>query len=320
MKKIIASLAFASMVAVSAFSATTIKLGYSTNSSDPRGVASKLFKEEVEKNSKGNIKVEIYDSAKLGSDTQLIEGVINGTVDMTVSSAGNFGVYATNIGVSALPFLFTDFNKAWKFMDSQIVADVNKELEATNIVVLAHYDNGFRCVTTTNKPVNKVADMKGLHIRTPANQIVMETMMALGAKPEPLDFGKLPAALKAGQFDSQENPIPVIYNNKLYEVQKYLSVTNHSYDAMPLVIRKDLWKKFSAADQKIIKDAALKAQKLNRSIVKEQTESLVKDLKAKGMTVTTPNLKEFATATQSVLDMFSDVYGKDLMNKVKAFK
>ena len=320
MKKIIASLAFASMVAVSAFSATTIKLGYSTNSSDPRGVASKLFKEEVEKNSKGNIKVEIYDSAKLGSDTQLIEGVINGTVDMTVSSAGNFGIYATNIGVSALPFLFTDFNKAWKFMDSQIVADVNKELEATNIVVLAHYDNGFRCVTTTNKPVNKVADMKGLHIRTPANQIVMETMMALGAKPEPLDFGKLPAALKAGQFDSQENPIPVIYNNKLYEVQKYLSVTNHSYDAMPLVIRKDLWKKFSAADQKIIKDAALKAQKLNRTIVKEQTESLVKDLKAKGMTVTTPNLKEFATATQSVLDMFADVYGKDLMNKVKAFK
>ena len=320
MKKIIASLAFASMVAVSAFSATTIKLGYSTNSSDPRGVASKLFKEEVEKNSKGNIKVEIYDSAKLGSDTQLIEGVINGTVDMTVSSAGNFGVYATNIGVSALPFLFTDFNKAWKFMDSQIVADVNKELEATNIVVLAHYDNGFRCVTTTNKPVNKVADMKGLHIRTPANQIVMETMMALGAKPEPLDFGKLPAALKSGQFDSQENPIPVIYNNKLYEVQKYLSVTNHSYDAMPLVIRKDLWKKFSAADQKIIKDAALKAQKLNRTIVKEQTESLVKDLKAKGMTVTTPNLKEFATATQGVLDMFADVYGKDLMNKVKAFK
>ena len=320
MKKIIASLAFASMVAVSAFSATTIKLGYSTNSSDPRGVASKLFKEEVEKNSKGNIKVEIYDSAKLGSDTQLIEGVINGTVDMTVSSAGNFGVYATNIGVSALPFLFTDFNKAWKFMDSQIVADVNKELENSNIVVLAHYDNGFRCVTTTNKPVNKVADMKGLHIRTPANQIVMETMTALGAKPEPLAFSELPAALKAGKFDSQENPIPVIYNNKLYEVQKYLSVTNHSYDAMPLVIRKDLWKKFSAADQKIIKDAALKAQKLNRTLVRDQTRDLVKDLKAKGMVITNPNLKEFASATKEVLDMFSEVYGKELMDKVKAFK
>ena len=319
MKKILAAALVASIAAVHLFAATTIKLGYSTNSSDPRGVASKLFKEEVEKNSKGNIKVEIYDSAKLGSDTQLIEGVISGSVDMTVSSAGNFAVYATNVGVSALPFLFTDFAKAWKFMDSQIVADVNKDLEESNIVVLAHYDNGFRCVTTTKKAVNKVADMKGLHIRTPANQIVMETMTALGANPEPLDFGKLPAALKAGQFDSQENPIPVIYNNKLYEVQKYLAVTNHSYDAMPLVIRKDLWKKLSPADQKIIKDAAVKAQNLNRKIVMEQTDSLVANLKKEGMTVTTPKLSEFADATKGVLDMFSDVYGKALMDKVKAF-
>ena len=319
MKKIIVACMFISMLTLQVFAATTIKLGYSTNASDPRGVASKLFKEEVEKNSKGNIKVEIYDSAKLGSDTQLIEGVINGSVDMTVSSAGNFAVYATNVGVSALPFLFTDFGKAWKFMDSQIVTDVNKELEASNIVVLAHYDNGFRCVTTTNKPVNKVADMKGLHIRTPPSQIIMETMTALGANPEPLDFGKLPAALKAGQFDSQENPIPVIYNNKLYEVQKFLAVTNHSYDAMPLVIRKDLWSKFSAADQKIIKDAAIKAQNLNRKMVKEQTESLVANLKKEGMTVTNPKLAEFSAATKGVLDMFSDVYGKTLMDKVKAF-
>ena len=318
MKKIICT-ALAAMLMGSVFAATTIKLGYSTGENDPRGVASKLFKEEVEKNSKGSIKIDIYPSAKLGSDTALIEGVMNGTVDMTVSSAGNFAVYATNVGVSALPFLFTDFNKAWKFMDSDIIAGVNKELEASNIVVLAHYDNGFRCVTTSKKPVNKVADMKGLHIRTPSNQIVMETMTALGAKPEPLAFAELPAALKAGKFDSQENPIPVIYNNKLYEVQKYLAITNHSYDAMPLVIRKDLWNKLSASEQKIVKDAALKAQKLNRDIVKKQTESLVADLKKAGMTVTNPNLTEFSKAAKSVLDDFSAVYGKSLMTKVQNF-
>lgn len=326
MKRTILAAALAVSFVAGGFSATTIKLGYSTSESDPRGVASKLFKEEVEKNSKGSIKVELYDNSKLpsigmkASDTDLIESIINkGAVDMTVSSAGNFGVYATNVGVSALPFLFTDFDKAWKFMDSSIIKDVNKELESSNIVVLAHYDNGFRCVTTTNRPVNKVADMKGLHIRTPANQIVMETMTALGARPEPLDFGKLPAALKAGQFDSQENPIPVIYNNKLYQVQKYLAITNHSYDAMPLVIRKDVWNKLSAAEKKVVQDAAIKAQNLNRSIVKEQTDSLVASLKKEGMTVTTPNLAEFKKATQSVIDMFSDVYGKDLMDKVVNF-
>jgi tripartite ATP-independent transporter DctP family solute receptor len=319
MKKLVLAFALASLVVTAGFSATTIKLGYSTNSKDPRGVASQLFKEEVEKNSKGNILIEIYDSGKLGSDTQLIEGVISGKVDMTVSSAGNFAVYATKVGVSALPFLFTDFAKSWKFMDSDIVTGVNKELEASNIVVLAHYDNGFRCVTTSNKPVNKVADMKGLKIRTPPNQIVMETMTALGAKPEPLDFGKLIPALQSGQFNAQENPIPVIYNNKLYTVQKYLAVTNHSYDAMPLVIRKDMWDKFSAANQKIIKDAAIKAQNADRKIVKEQTDTLVSSLQKEGMTVTKPNLAEFADATKGVLDEFSEVYGKDLMDKVKAF-
>jgi len=320
-KKTLVSMALAVSVLASSFAAPkVIKLGYSTVETDPRGVASKLFKEEVEKNSKGSIKVDIYPGAKLGSDTELIEGVIGSTVDMTVSSAGNFAVYATNVGVSALPFLFTDFNKAWKFMDSDIIAGVNKELEAQNIVVLAHYDNGFRCVTTTNKAVNKVADMKGLHIRTPSNQIVMETMAALGANPEPLAFAELPAALKSGKFDAQENPIPVIYNNKLYTVQKYLSITNHSYDAMPLVIRKDMWDSFSKAEQKIIKDAAIKAQNLNRKIVKDQTDSLVASLKKEGMVVTSPKLDEFSKATQSVIADFTSVYGATLMNKVKNFK
>jgi tripartite ATP-independent transporter DctP family solute receptor len=239
----------------------TIKLGFSTNMEDPRGVASNLFKDEVEKNSRGKILVEIFPNGKLGSDADLISGVINDTVDMTVSSAGNFAVYATKLGISALPFLFSDFESAWRFMDSDIIAQVNKTLEEFNTVVLSHYDNGFRCVTTTNKPVNSVADMKGLNIRTPPSQIVMETMSTLGANPKPYDFTKLKQALKDGLFDSQENPIPVIYNNKLYDEQKYLAITNHSYDAMPLVIRKKLWDSFDAASQKILLDAAKKKRR-----------------------------------------------------------
>lgn len=296
----------------------TIKLGFSTNMEDPRGVASNLFKDEVEKNSRGKILVEIFPNGKLGSDADLISGVINDSVDMTVSSAGNFAVYATKLGISALPFLFSDFESAWRFMDSDIIAQVNKTLEEFNTVVLSHYDNGFRCVTTTNKPVNSVADMKGLNIRTPPSQIVMETMSTLGANPKPYDFPKLKQALKDGLFDSQENPIPVIYNNKLYEEQKYLAITNHSYDAMPLVIRKKLWDSFDAASQKILLDAAKKAQNLDRNLVKAQTESYVVKLKEAGMTITTPNLKEFAKATDGVMDAFATIYGADLIAKMRA--
>lgn len=294
----------------------TISLGFSTNLEDPRGVASILFKEEVEKNSNGRIKIDIHPNGELGGDGALIEGVINGKVDMTVSSAGNFAVYATKLGISAMPFLFSDFNEAWAFMDGELVAGVNKTLEEFGIVVLSHYDNGFRCVTTTNRPVKSVADMKGLNIRTPPNQIVMETMSALGATPKPYAFNELKKALRDGLFDSQENPIPVIYNSKLYEEQKYLAITNHSYDAMPLVIRKDLWDIFSDSDKDIILAAAKKAQDLDRKLVKEQTDSYVSKLKEAGMTITTPDLKAFQSATSGVMNVFTNVYGEELLKKL----
>ena len=297
----------------------TISLGFSTNMEDPRGVASALFKEEVEKNSNGRIKIVIYPNGELGGDGALIEGVINGKVDMTVSSAGNFAIYATKLGISAMPFLFSNFDEAWRFMESDIVAEVNKTLEEFGIVVLSHYDNGFRCVTTTNKSVKSVEDMKGLNIRTPPNQIVMETMSALGAIPKPYSFTELKQALRDGLFDSQENPIPIIYNNKLYEEQKFLAITNHSYDAMPLVIRKDLWDVLSESDQKIILDAALQAQNLDRQLVKEQTDSYVTKLKEAGMTITTPDLKAFQAATSGVMDVFTNVYGEELLQKLRAW-
>lgn len=296
----------------------TISLGFSTNMEDPRGVASLLFKEEVEKNSNGRIKIDIHPNGDLGGDGQLIEGVINGKVDMTVSSAGNFAVYATKLGISAMPFLFSDFDDAWAFMDGLLVKEVNKTLEEFGIVVLSHFDNGFRCVTTTKRPVKSVDDMKGLNIRTPPNQIVMETMSALGATPKPYAFNELKKALREGLFDSQENPIPVIYNSKLYEEQKYLAITNHSYDAMPLVIRKELWDVFSDDDRAIILAAAKKAQELDRKLVKEQTDSYVGKLKEAGMTITNPDLKAFQKATSGVMGVFNDVYGEELLAKLKS--
>lgn len=296
-----------------------ISLCFSTNMQAPRAVASTLFKEEVEKNSGGRIKIEIYPDGQKGGDGELIEGMIKGSVDMTISSAGNFAVYATKIGISALPFLFTDFEEAWRFMDSDLEAEVAKTLEEFGILVLSNFDNGFRCVTTTSRPIKTAADMKGLNIRTPPNQIVMETMSSLGASPKPYAFNELKKALREGLFDSQENPIPVIYNSGLYEEQKYLSVTNHSYDAMPFVIRKALWEGLGDEDKAIILEAAKKAGNLDRKLVKEQTESYVEKLREKGMTITNPDIKTFQSATSSVMEVFTDVYGETLLDKLRSY-
>lgn len=297
--------------------AIMLHLGFSTNMEDPRALASLLFQKEVDEKTNGRIKIVIHPNGELGSDSELIESVLNDTLDLTVSSAGNFGVYATKLGISAMPFLFSDFESAWEFMDSPFIAKINESLAEYNMIVLSHYDNGFRCVTTTSRPVKSVSDMAGLNIRTPPNQIVMETMLVLGANPKPYAFNELKGALRSGLFDSQENPIPVIYNSALYEEQKYLSITNHSYDAMPLVIRKSLWDKLSPADRDVLLEAAKKAQNEDRRLVKEQTESYVGKLKEKGMTIIYPDLEPFVDATSGVIDTFSNVYGEDVINEFR---
>ena len=300
----------------------TIRVGYSTGADDPRGIALDSFCKTVTENTDGNILFEIHPSGKLGSDSELIAGMIEKKVDLTVSSAGNYALYATKIGVSALPFLFDDFESAWAFIDSEEMQSLNTELEVYNMHVLAYFDNGFRCVTTSENigPVKNTDDMNGLNIRTPANQIVMETMSELGANPRSYPFAELKQALIDGVFDAQENPIPVIYNNKLYEVQKYLSVTNHSYDAMPLTIRMDIWEQLPSEYREAINSAAKEAESMNRSLVKQQTEECVKDLEAEGMIVVYPDLGPFRRDTKGVMDMFRAVYGEDLIRYVTKSK
>ncbi len=294
-----------------------LRVGYSTGAEDPRGVALQSMKESIEEETEGQIVLEIHPSGELGSDDQLIAGLITGDVDITVSSAGNFALYAPRVGVSALPFLFQDFESAWSFIDSDVMKGICTELEPYNMHVLAFFDNGFRCVTTTERPVKSVSDMEGLIIRTPDNQIVMETMSELGARPRSYPFAKLKQALIDGEFDAQENPIPVIYNNWLYEVQKYLSITNHSYDAMPLTIRQDVWEMLPEEYKALILTAAQEAQTMNREMVAEQTKEFVAQLEEKGMTVDTPDLAEFAEATKGVMDVFENVYGEELLKVIE---
>jgi len=296
----------------------TIKAGYSTSEEDPRGIALKKFKETVEAGTNGDVIIEIHPAGELGSDAELISGIINGTVGMTVSSAGNYASYATKLGASALPFLFADFESAWKFVDSDTMNSINVELEAFNMHVLAYFDNGFRCVTTSENigPINSVADMEGLNIRTPENQIVMETMSALKANPKSFPFAELKDAIKEGKFDAQENPIPVIYNNKLYEVQKYLSITNHSYDAMPLTIANDIWTELKPEYRVVIEKAAKEAAAEDRALVKQQTEDFVALLEKEGMVVNYPDLAPFKEATSGVMDVFAKIYGQELIDEI----
>lgn len=318
MKKVLSLvLVLAMVLSMAAFTASadaqiTLKLGFSTNDQDPRALAAMQFKEEVESKTNGAVVVEIYPSGQLGGDGALVDSIASdeGTCDIIITDASNFSTYEPKMGVSAMPFLFAGFDDAWEFMDGEIEAAAEEALLDVNIRVLAHYDNGFRCVTNSKGAVESPADMAGMLIRTPENPVIMATMSAMGANPQPLAFSELYQALQQKTYDAQENPIPVIYNNHLYEVQEYLSVTNHIYSGMCFAIADSVWAKLSAEQQEIV-DAAAKASAVyNRDLNRQQTEDLVSKLEEEGMKINYPELAPFAEATASVLEDNAEALGE----------
>ncbi len=305
----------------SADAAYVLKIGISTNEDDPRAIAAQQFADEIYEKTNGAVGAQVYPSGQLGGDADLINSLAldSGTADIIITDASNFATYEPKMGISALPFQFADFDEAWAFMDSDVEAEAEEGLLSQNMRVLAHYCNGFRCVTNSKGAVNSPDDMKGMLIRTPENPVIMATMTALGANPQPLAFNELYQALQQGTYDAQENPIPVIYNNNLYEVQEYLSVTNHIYSGMCFTIAESAWQKLDADQQKIVEEAAKNSAKADRDLNKEQTDSLVSELEKAGMKINYPELQPFADATASVLTDNAATYG-DLLDKLAEWK
>lgn len=299
----------------------TLKIGVSTGEQDPRNIAAQRFAKEVEEKSGGAIKAVVYPSGQLGGDADMIDAVAMGSnkIDIVISDASNFATYEPKMGISALPFLFEDFETAWEFMDSDIEAQAEALLLDDNMRVLAHYCNGFRCMTNSVRPIETPDDMKGLLIRTPENPVIMATINALGANAQPLPFSELYAALRQGTYDGQENPIPVIYNNNLYEVQDYLSITNHIYSGMCFTIAESTWEKLSQEQQDIVRTAALNSADADRKSNRAQTESLISELEKNNMIINEPDLEPFMEATQSVITSNASVYG-DLMTELDEWR
>lgn len=298
-----------------------LKIGVSTADTDPRNIAANEFADMIEEQSGGTLTARVYPSGQLGGDADLINSMAldSGTVDIIISDASNFATYEPLMGISALPFQFEDFQTAWDFMDSDIEAAAEEPLIDLNMRVLAHYCNGFRCVTNSHGPIETPDDMQGLLIRTPENPVIMATMQALGANPQPLSFSELYQALQQGTYDAQENPIPVIYNNKLYEVQDYLSVTNHIYSGMCFTIAESVWQSLTSEQQQIIQDAATASAETDRENNEQQTNDLVSSLEEEGMQINYPDLAPFQEATQSVIDDNADTYG-DLLTQLEEWK
>jgi tripartite ATP-independent transporter DctP family solute receptor len=284
---------------------TKMILGHGAAPGNPRHEASVNFAETVKAGTNGRIEIQVAHSSQLGDDAAMVTAIRSGTLDMSANSQGAVSTVVPEYSALGLPFLFSDITKAWQLLDGPIGQDLAKRTEAKGMVVLGYWDNGIRHISNSKRPVKSPADVKGLKIRTPPDAITVDIMQALGADPQQIKFSELYVALQQGVVDGQENPLTNVASAKLYEVQKYISLTGHKYEATPFLMSKRSWDKLGAADQKVFMAAAAEATQLQRKLSKEADDKLVAELKGKGVQIDTVDRAPFVQATRSVYDKWS---------------
>ncbi|MEG1602680.1 MAG: TRAP transporter substrate-binding protein [Cloacibacillus sp.] len=320
MKKLLAAVMFmAIMTASAAFAAPeyTIKVGYIGSDTHPTMQAMKVFAKDVDKGSKGKIKVELYPNAQLGGDRELTEAVQMGTIQMAIPSTSALAGFDKRVQVLDLPYLFTTRKAAFDAVDGELGKKLNSYLDKKGFTILGYQENGFRHVTNSKRPIKTPADLKGLKIRTMENPMHIAYFKALGANPTPMSWGELYTALQQGTVDAQENPYAMIDDGKFYEVQKFVSETGHVFSYEVLIANKKFMDKLPKDLRNLVTESAVKAIKMQRSLLeKEEANFKAKVVKAgmKANSLTAAEKKPFVEATKAVYKQFEGDLGKEIMD------
>lgn len=279
-----------------------LTLGHGSAVGNPRHEASVKFAEVVKAKSGGRIEVQVAPSAQLGDDAAMVTALRTGALDMSANSQGAVANAVPEYAAFGMPFMFSSASAAFKVLDGPLGRELADKSAEKGLILLGTWDNGIRQMTNSKRPITKVDDMKGLKMRVPPDATLVDIMKALGAESQQIKFAELYVALQQGVVDGQENPLVNIHASKLYEVQKHLALTNHQFQMTPFLMSKRTWDKLSDADRKAVQEAAAEATLLQRKLSQDADDSLLADLKAKGVQVTTPNKADFAKATADVDD------------------
>jgi tripartite ATP-independent transporter DctP family solute receptor len=320
MKRLLSFLTVLIFVFAGSAFAMEIKFAHVVNEKDAFHLAAVKFKELVEQRTNGALTVTIYPNAKLGDERTLLERMKMGIVDGGIITSGPIINFVPSFGVIDLPFQFRDPKHAYKVLDGSIGQKLMADLESQGWKGLAFGERGFRNLTNSKRPVRTPADIKGLKIRVMQNPVYVDSFKALGANAVPMAWTEVLTALQQGTVDGQENPLNVIMAFKLYETQKYLSITRHAYAPAPIIMSMSTWKKLTPAQQDIVRKAAQEAADYERAWDNRMEAGWLKELKAKGMVVTTPDLRPFRKAVKPVYDEYTPKYGKALIESIQNTK
>jgi len=295
------------------------KLGHIADPENPYAKGAEKFAQLVKEKTGGKVEIQVFPSSQLGNQRDLVEGTQFGTIDFTMTSTAVLGNFLPQIAVFDLPFIFRDVQHAYKALDT-VGMEIAQKLQGMKL--LAYYENGVRHMTNSKRPIRKPEDMKGLKIRVMEQPIYIEMIKALGGNPTPMAFGELFTALQQGVVDGQENPAAHIYTARFFEVQKYISLTAHTYSAEPMLVSLAAWNKLPKDLQEKVQAAANESKDWQRDLCRQLEEGYWTKIKESGKSEINRDVDKqaFADATRGVWAMFEKKVGKDNIEKIVATK
>jgi tripartite ATP-independent transporter DctP family solute receptor len=303
MKHLLAALAVgATLVAAPAWSQQVLRLAHNAAPGNPKAEASLKFAELVAQKTSGRVKIEVGGSAQYGDDVEALTSMRLGTMAFSANSQGSTSGVIPQFAVLGLPFLFQDLPQAWKVLDGPVGDRLATDAKAKGLILLALWDNGIRHTSNNVRPIEKPEDLGGVKVRTPPDPMTVDIFKALGANPTPMAFSELYIGLQQGVVDGQENPLMNIWSSKLHEVQKFISLTAHKYEATPLFASAVVFSTMPKADQQAVIDAAAEAGKLNREMSQKADNELRGKMEEAGVKFNTIDPAPFAAKTKSVYD------------------
>jgi TRAP-type transport system periplasmic protein len=298
-----------------------IRFGYGLVENSNQGRAVKFFADHVEKASGGKMRVRAIGAAALGPDTQMQQALIGGAQEMMVGSTATLVGITKEMALWDTPFLFNNAREADAVLDGPVGQKVMDRLQAGGLVGLVYWENGFRNLTNSKRPVQKLEDFDGIKLRVMQNNVYLDSFKTLGANAVPMPFSELFGALETKTVDGQENPYNTILSSKFFEVQKYLSITNHVYSPWIVTVSKKWWDTLSKDEQKVLMDAARASRDFERKDTREEAGRALAELKAKGMQINELPASESARMRSKLSAVNAGIaanVGQELWNETQA--
>lgn len=314
----ILSLPLLFFTAFTAESAVTMKLGVVTKPGSAQNIVAEKFKEIIERKSQGELQVKIFHSASIGNETEILQQIQLGTIQLGIITSGPFDSFDPVVRVIDYPFLFKDNDQADEILDGPLGSEILTSLESSGFKGLCFSENGFRNLTNSRQAVSKPSDIEGLKIRVMSSALHKSIWQALGANPTPMPW-PIYTELEQGVIDGQENPLWVLEVYKFYEIQKHMTLTRHVYSAHIDVASLSWWKTLDQAQQEMIQQAMYEAAVYQRADNRAKNAARLELLKEKGMEVVeNPDLEALRAQVADLkeIDLFQDQKVQTLLLKV----